>query len=104
MLDSVKNEAQAGTETNYDAATHTCRIRLSDVALADTFRVVFGTESQMAGNDVKRRIFDLLNRAEIEMDQKVTDLINRTDDVTLIAGGLAAMAIDENLKKVLFEI
>ena len=40
------------------------------------------------------------------MDLKMTlnDLINRTDDVTLVAGEIAAMAIDEDLKKALFEI
>ena len=87
-------------------AMHTYTITLSDVTPTDTFRVAFGTELQLASNDVKRRIFDLLKCAEIEMDLKMTlnDLINRTDDVTLVAGEIAAMAIDEDLKKALFEI
>lgn len=101
-----KNEVQIEAEISYDAAMHTYTITLSDVTPTDTFRVAFGTELQLASNDVKRRIFDLLKCAEIEMDLKMTlnDLINRTDDVTLVAGEIAAMAIDEDLKKALFEI
>ena len=101
-----KNEVQIEAERSYDAAMHTYTITLSDVTPTDTFRVAFGTELQLASNDVKRRIFDLLKCAEIEMDLKMTlnDLINRTDDVTLVAGEIAAMAIDEDLKKALFEI
>ena len=40
------------------------------------------------------------------MDLKVTlnDLIHRTENAALIAGEIAAMAIDEDLKKALFEI
>lgn len=101
-----KNEVQIEAEISYDAAMHTYTITLSDVTPTDAFRVAFGTELQLASNDVKRRIFDLLKCAEIEMDLKMTlnDLINRTDDVTLVAGEIAAMAIDEDLKKALFEI
>ena len=91
---------------SYDAAMHTYTITLSDAEPTDTFRIAFGTELRLALNDVKGRIFDLLKRAEIEMDLKMTlnDLINRTDDVTLVAGEIAAMVIDEDLKKALFEI
>ena len=91
---------------SYDAAMHTYTITLSDAAPTDTFRVAFGTELQLASNDVKRRIFDLLKHAEIEMDLKMTlnDLINRTENAALIAGEIAAMTIDEDLKKALFEI
>ena len=101
-----RNDVQIEAKTGYDAATHICTIELSDVAPTDTFRVVFDTELQLAGNDVKGRIFDLLKRAEIEMDLKVTlnDLLNRTENAALIAGEIAAMTIDEDLKKALFEI
>ena len=101
-----KNEVQIEAERSYDAAMHTYTIALSDVAPTDMFRVAFGMELQLASNDVKGRIFDLLKHAEIEMDLKMTlnDLINRTDDVTLVAGEIAAMVIDEDLKKALFEI
>lgn len=101
-----RNDVQIEAKAGYDAATHTCAIELPDVAPTDTFRVVFGTELQLALNDVKGRIFDLLKRAEIEVDLKVNvnDLVNRTENAALIAGEIAAMAIDEDLKKALFEI
>ena len=101
-----KNDVQIEAKTGYDAMTHTYTIELPDAAPTDAFRIVFGTELQLAANDVKGRIFDLLKRAEIEMDLKVTlnDLIHRTENAALIAGEIAAMAIDEDLKKALFEI
>lgn len=80
-----------------------------DIKSADTvcgLEIMIATSGNIAPNDIKRKAFDILNKANIEYDLKseIYMLIKKHDDKTRLLGELQVLGLENSLLASMFEL
>lgn len=81
-------------------------LTVSQVPVDGALTVDVGPDPQPTGNDIARRLFALLERAEIEYDRKrdLFELLTADSPLAVRVSGLQSLAVDRDLESALSEI
>ena len=91
---------------SYDEKTKAVIVEVMQTAVQQMAKICIASECRAKQNAVQERCFEFLNQAEISfcLKDEVYDLIKTEKDVSVLAGELHAMGLDENLYGALMEL
>ena len=103
----LRDGKEVKVESTYCSKRHVLTVELADVAAEEKIEVRLPKDTGIAANPVMEQVDDLLNMAEIGFTQKeilFALLDKRKDQLSLLAGELQAMELDDALRGALLEI
>lgn len=97
---------EAGLKWEYDEAGHILAIKLSGIPVESEISLRFGKVLKIADNDTEQRIFDCLNRAEIEyvLKERIYGYVKEGKSPSKLMGILMGMELPQEVLGALCEI
>lgn len=99
QVNVYRNGIEERCQREYDDARCMLQVKISGVKPEDEIRLEFSGELAIRGRDLKKRLFDFLNQAEIPFVQKrkIYDLVSGKRDLQNIIGQLQSMGLEKDL-------
>lgn len=101
-----RNGIEENTEISYDSVVHCLSIVIQKVSIKDDIAIKLSDEIRLTENEIKNRVFDFLNQAEIEysLKKQIYKKVSECNNTGFIISELNAMKLNENLLGSLIEI
>lgn len=96
---------EIAAKIEYDAATHTLTVMISDQAVENSLEVMF-TDARIAVNSVDDEVFNLLNRAQIlfQLKEQIYRVVKESATPMAALAALASLELEHTLYGALCEI
>jgi alpha-glucosidase (family GH31 glycosyl hydrolase) len=105
-IEVTSNDHSIHFNKKYDKKTNTLTLILESCHVEDKIRVILFNGNQMAENNVKEKVFEFLDRAQIAFDLKsdVYNIITSDDSNAYKLGNLQALEIDVEILGIITEM